>query len=320
MVNKSKAGKSTARHWLVVAVLALAIYGIVPQLGGFEASLNKIGSAERNLIFLALVPFVVTYLAAAANYYFLALHSLKYGRTLLIQLAGMFVNRLLPAGIGAIGINFLYLRQNQHTVTQAGVVAGLNNSIGFVGHILLVMLAMMLSTQELPPLKFDAPDGLGLGIIIAVAVGLLLATVHYRTRRWLQKTLVTIYRQLMIYRRRPHKLLAALLSSAVLTLCHVATLWLCLQAVSADLSGLAILIVLALGVALGSAVPTPGGLGGVEAGLVAGFVAYGLSADVALAAVLIYRLITYWLALVVGAVAFVFCQRKGYIDWQSPDK
>ena len=59
--------------------------------------------------------------------------------------------------------------------------------------------------------------------------------------------------------------------------------------------------------------PTPGGLGGVEAGLVAGLVAYRVASADALAAVLVYRLVSYWLMLAIGAAAFVIAERRGYL-------
>lgn len=49
---------------------------------------------------------------------------------------------------------------------------------------------------------------------------------------------------------------------------------------------------------------------GAEAGLVAGFVAYGIPADRALAIALLYRFLTYWLPLLPGFVAFVIVQRR----------
>ena len=62
-------------------------------------------------------------------------------------------------------------------------------------------------------------------------------------------------------------------------------------------------------VALGAAALTPGGLGGVEAGLVAGIVAFGYSTTLAFSAVIIYRLITFWLPILPGYLAFWLLRR-----------
>jgi uncharacterized protein (TIRG00374 family) len=97
----------------------------------------------------------------------------------------------------------------------------------------------------------------------------------------------------------------------VLTLCYVLCLWAAAAALGVHLSVVAALLVLTLGVGAGSATPTPGGLGGYEAGLVAGLIAYGADSSAALAVALLFRLISYWLTLAAGAVAFAYAQRRG---------
>jgi uncharacterized protein (TIRG00374 family) len=75
----------------------------------------------------------------------------------------------------------------------------------------------------------------------------------------------------------------------------------------------AVFLVFTFGIALGTATPTPGGLGGIEAGLVAGLIIYHVDSATALATVLLYRLLSYWLPLLVGAAALVYSQRQRYI-------
>jgi uncharacterized protein (TIRG00374 family) len=58
------------------------------------------------------------------------------------------------------------------------------------------------------------------------------------------------------------------------------------------------------GSALGSVSPTPGGLGTIEAALVAGLTALGVATGSAVAGVLAFRLLTYWLAIVPGMLVF----------------
>lgn len=74
-----------------------------------------------------------------------------------------------------------------------------------------------------------------------------------------------------------------------------------------------LLIIYSTGILLGSLVPTPGGLAGVEAGLVAGFVAYDVPAETALAITIAFRFVTYWLPLVPGFVALYYSRRKRWI-------
>ena len=60
---------------------------------------------------------------------------------------------------------------------------------------------------------------------------------------------------------------------------------------------------------LGGLLPIPGGLGGVEGGLVGTLVVYGVSVRDAVAAVLAYRVIQFWIPLLIALPAFISLQR-----------
>ena len=67
---------------------------------------------------------------------------------------------------------------------------------------------------------------------------------------------------------------------------------------------------------LGGLLPLPGGLGGIDGGLIGTLIVYGVPAAGATAAVLTYRVILFWLPLLLGAVAFASL-RKGL---NKPDR
>ena len=69
---------------------------------------------------------------------------------------------------------------------------------------------------------------------------------------------------------------------------------------------------------LGGLLPIPGGIGGIDGGLIGTFVVYGVAAAPTAAAVLAYRLILFWLPLAVGAFAFNNL-RRGLNDPSRPD-
>ena len=56
---------------------------------------------------------------------------------------------------------------------------------------------------------------------------------------------------------------------------------------------------------LGGLLPLPGGLGGIDGGLIGTLIVYGTPAAATAAAVLVYRVILFWLPLILGAVAFI---------------
>jgi uncharacterized membrane protein YbhN (UPF0104 family) len=69
---------------------------------------------------------------------------------------------------------------------------------------------------------------------------------------------------------------------------------------------------------LGGALPLPGGLGGIDGGLIGTLIVYGVAASPATAAVLLYRVILFWVPLVMGVPAFVSL-RRGLGDRRRPD-
>ena len=60
---------------------------------------------------------------------------------------------------------------------------------------------------------------------------------------------------------------------------------------------------------LGGLLPVPGGVGGIDLGLIGVLIAYGTSAAGTAAAVFAYHLILFWLPLVIGGVAFAMLRR-----------
>ncbi|MBV9416649.1 MAG: flippase-like domain-containing protein, partial [Solirubrobacterales bacterium] len=61
---------------------------------------------------------------------------------------------------------------------------------------------------------------------------------------------------------------------------------------------------------LANTLPLPGGIGGVEGGMIGSFLAFGVNGSLAVLAVLAYRTISYWLPTVPGAIAYIRLRRR----------
>jgi uncharacterized membrane protein YbhN (UPF0104 family) len=61
---------------------------------------------------------------------------------------------------------------------------------------------------------------------------------------------------------------------------------------------------------LGGLLPIPGGIGGIDGGLIGTFVVFGAPASATAAAVLAYRFILFWIPLLLGAAAFVSLRKS----------
>lgn len=96
-----------------------------------------------------------------------------------------------------------------------------------------------------------------------------------------------------------------------------AVLWATYHAVGASPALTIVLMGYLIG-QLGGLLPLPGGLGGIDGGLIGTLVVYGAPAAATTAAVLAYRLILFWLPLVVGGLAFASL-RRGLNRPERPD-
>jgi uncharacterized protein (TIRG00374 family) len=59
----------------------------------------------------------------------------------------------------------------------------------------------------------------------------------------------------------------------------------------------------------GNLLPLPGGVGGVDGGMIAAFAAFGVAVDLAILAILSYRAFTFWLPTLPGAIAYLQLRR-----------
>ena len=94
------------------------------------------------------------------------------------------------------------------------------------------------------------------------------------------------------------------------SLSYILCLAACVAAFGRSVPIASIAVVYLTGSAIGSILPTPGGLGGVEAALTAGLTAAGLPGAVAVSAVLLFRLLTFWLPVPFGWAAMSYLERE----------
>lgn len=291
----------------------LLLYVVLPRLHNFSSSFDSLRRVDWTDAALVALLVVATYFLAAGTYVLLALRRVQFWRTLSIQGASAFANRLLPAGLGGLTLNVRFLQKSGHSLPQALAVAGTNNTLGIVGHCLLLAVVAIAGHSEVFE-KFHTTRWANVEVaIIVVGVAVAVGVAAFgRLRHYLLRLTGQVFGQVARYRNHPLRLLGALACSLALTSCYVAMLYVSTLAVGAHISTWNVFIAFTAGMALGTLTPTPGGLGGAEAGWVAGLMAYGLAAPTALAAVLFYRLLSYWLPLVPGFVLFV-ASRKWYM-------
>jgi uncharacterized protein (TIRG00374 family) len=97
----------------------------------------------------------------------------------------------------------------------------------------------------------------------------------------------------------------------------IAVLWACFKAFGVS-PAVGVLVVAYFVGTLANLLPLPGGIGGVDGGMVGALVAFGTNPGLAIVAVLAYRFFAFWLPIAPGAIAFASLRRT-VATWERED-
>lgn len=302
------------RDAISVFLVLVALVVVLPRLPAFNESISTLRNADFAYVWLGLLFWLSTFFTAALVYKYIALRPLRYGTTLLIQLASGFTNRLAPLGAGIITLNISYLMKHGHSAIQAGAVVALNNILGSVGIVTLLLGAVTFSPSFLPHslninLQLSTMWKLVSVVCVLVGTGIVLL-LAFKQAKQIKAAVQLIARNAS---RKPFKMMLALLASMAITVGYTAALYSIGLAFNVHITVAQALFVLTLGVMAASITPTPGGIGGAEVGLVAALVAVGVSSHQALTVALLYRFIVFWLPILPGFICFQLALRRSYI-------
>jgi uncharacterized protein (TIRG00374 family) len=305
------------RTLLTIAALAGAFYFVLPQLADVGSSWQALRSADWVWLPVIIAASAVTYLASAAALIGAVSGPVPFWPTTLTQAASSFVNRVSPANVGGMALNARFL-QKSGVSPGAGVAAvGVNALMGAVAHLVLLVIFFTLAGHQLAH-AFKLPPASKLLLILALVAalaGIVLAT--RQGRRFAKTRLLPGLRSaaasLRTVAASPVKLTLLMGGSALITLAYIGGLVASVQAFGGH-AGIAEIGAVYLGAAvIAAASPTPGGLGAIEAALVAGLTGIGMPPGPAVSAVLAYRLATYWLPVLPGWLCLRFLQSREYI-------
>ena len=305
------------RTILITAALAGAFYVLLPQLANVDDSFQAIKDANWGWLAVSIVMSLFTYVGSAIGMAGGVTPALPFGPNLEVQLASSFVNRVSPANVGGMALNVRFLQKAGIGTPEAVTGVGLNSLVGAVVHILLLIVFFAWAGQDVGN-AFAIPGGSAILIAIPVVlaiVGIVIAT--RRGRRLLQTHVLGFFKNAFssatTLARSPTKLAALFGGSLIVTLAYIGALAAAVAAVHGHLSIAEVGAVYLGASIIAAAAPTPGGLGALEAATVAGLTGMGMASGPAVAAVLSYRLVTYWLPILPGWISFQLLERRGLI-------
>jgi len=291
----------TLRGLVTVVGGGVAAYLLLTQLAQVNFS-QVVGSAKWGWVIATVGCSALTFAGASIALGGSVSAPLRFVRTYMTQLAVAFSGLVAPAAIGNIALNTRYLQKTGLQPAVAGASVGVAQLAQFCSYFVLLVISGVLAGTG-PRASFTPPPVLvaAIPIVIVIVLGVLAVP---QVRRLITVRVLpqvkTVVPQVLSVLQHPAKLAQLLGGALLLDMSFVAAMVSATRAFSAEAPIAAIAVVYFAGAIIGSAVPTPGGLGGIEAAMSAGLIAIGLDGGTAVSSVLLYRLATYWLPIPFG--------------------
>ncbi|WP_123974299.1 lysylphosphatidylglycerol synthase domain-containing protein [Streptomyces sp. Ag109_O5-1] len=294
---------------------AIGAYYLLTQLTHIEFG-TLFAQAQWGWVLAAVAFSALSYVAAAMALLGFVPERVPFVRTVAAQVAGSFVKIVAPAAVGGVALNTRFLQRAKVRPGLAVASVGASQLFGLGCHILMLLsFGYLTGTEKTPSLS---PSRTVIAGLLTVAVLVLVVTSVPFLRKFVSTRVRSLFAgvvpRMLDVLQRPQKLVTGIGGMLLLTACFVMCLDASIRAFgdqSTSLSIASVAVVFLAGNALGSAAPTPGGVGAVEATLTVGLIAVGLPKEVAAPAVLLYRLLTLWLPVLPGWLAFNHLTRKG---------
>ncbi|ROP46897.1 uncharacterized membrane protein YbhN (UPF0104 family) [Streptomyces sp. PanSC9] len=293
------------RQVLCLVPLVLVAVAAVRHRSVLAEGFGQLRAASWPWLLAAAAATCLTWVAAAFTRQGAVVQPLPKGRLLATQFAAGAANHLLPTGLGAGAVNLRFMTVCGVPLARSSAALALYLMAECVGRLGLLAVLLVAFPDALR-LGTLLPDGSLLPLLLGVAGLLVAAAAVVLLVRRLRTRLVAFAREALGEARsvhtRPARALALWGGSLAFPALQAAGLAAVGQALRLPVPPAHMALAYLAATVAVAMVPTPGGLGSVEAALIVALVAVGGPAAVATAVVLAYRIITVWVPLVPGAL------------------
>jgi len=312
---------------LFAAGLLLAVVAIVTLLPGLGALRSRLADAKPDWLLLGAGLKVLSGLGYVAVFRMVFCRRMTWRVSYQIGMSELGANALFPTGgAGGLALGAWALKRGgmrADEVARRSAAFFLLTSVPNVAGVILVGIGLGVGVfaGETNPALTILPAAIAAAAVIgALLAGRTAARLHLRLERSeavglsrlrsvVLKTLVAVAdgvnEAVTMLREGDARLIFGLIAYLVF---DVMILWATFRAFGAA-PALAIVWIAYLIGELGGLIPVPGGIGGVDAGLVGTLVLYNVPITAATSAVLAYRAIALWIPAVLGAGAFAALRR-----------
>jgi uncharacterized membrane protein YbhN (UPF0104 family) len=326
-VESPPLGSLSLRRVLVMVgatgVMLASLVLLAPVVADLPSGLHRLENGEGRWLVLAFVFEALSFLGHAVLFRAVGLD--ERGRigmraSVEITLAGHVATRLL-ASAGAGGVALTAWTMRKAGMSRSTVGSRMTTFIVVLYSVYMVALILGgagLALGLLPgggsPAMTIAPALLGAGVIAGALSTMWIRPGEGRVRRALAPVGEGVREALRMARSLNPSILGALMWWGF----DIAVLWACFNAFGAAPAFAVIVVAYFVGT-LANTLPLPGGVGGVEGGMVGALVAFGVDPALALVAVLAYRGFAFWLPIIPGAIAFATLRRT-VAKWEAEDE
>lgn len=326
---------------LVVLALLVCIYFLFPKLVGLGNALSRLDDADAAWIAVAIgfnIVAIATYIALFKAVVGGDALRLTWAETYEINMAGVAATLLFSAaGAGGIALTYWALRKAGMRRRDVGRRMVAFISLHYVFYpVALIVFGVLLRTGVLPgehSVELTVVPAAVAGVLLLL--GLLLALIpadlgrrvaaHARSER-AQSVAAGIakvpaiaaegFRFALGLFAHPSRGGLAVIGAAGFWAANIGILWASFQAFGVEVPLAVVVQGFFLGMVANLFPLAPAGVGAVDAGMIGAFVLFGIPEETVFPAILIYRLVAFWLPIPFGVVAF-FQLRKRVVHWEA---
>ncbi len=312
-VEPIRLARFSMRTVVMVTIGIVAVWLLLGTLN-FEQVVAAARNANPWWLVATFVFGLFTFVGSAMGLVAFSPERLGLWRTTVVQIAAGIVALVAPAGVGPAALNLRYLIRQRIATPLAVATVALVQVSQFVTTVLLLVV-MALVTGSAGTLSVPSAAVYTLTIVIVLVVVVLLVVPPARTWVWRKvgPTLRQVWPRVLWVVGSPGRLLMGLGGNVVMTLGYVGAFGAALAAFGYSLPVTTLAITYLTSNTVGAAVPSPGGIGPVEAALTGGLTVAGIPAGVAFSAALVFRVLTFWIRVPFGWAALRWLQRRGEV-------
>lgn len=312
-IELEKLERVKPRTLITMAALFVAIYILIPQLA--DVDFATVADADWWWVAAGAVFSILTYAGSAASLAGSVPAILPMWTTFEAQLASSFANRITPAKVGGVATNLRFLQKAGLETPVAAAGVGISSLAGVIVHIimLLVFIAWTRNTDVTP---FHLPSASTVAVVLTgvFLAASLVAAVPWFRRVFMKRVWPMIQQAaggVWIVVRSPSRMALVFGGSMLTTWAYIFALYASIEAFGGGVGFAAVGVSFLAGSAAAQVAPTPGGIGAAEVAFIAVLTAFGLAPEIATPAVFMYRILTFWLPVLPGWLAFRDMEQKG---------